>query len=118
MALLEEMAASLPRDLREVYWNDNRRRQLRASVTQTQLGEQPSGGFSVASINASENTGAISTWLSNPVDQRLAKILEINAELAADLRLDRLTDRIVDHAIRLSGAELGLVLLRNVDGSE
>ena len=32
LALLEEMAASLPRDLREVYWNDNRRRQLRAAV--------------------------------------------------------------------------------------
>jgi serine/threonine-protein kinase PknK len=117
LALLEEMAASLPRDLREVYWNDNRRRQLRAAVTQTQSAEHLSGGFSVASINASDNTGAISTWLSNPIDQRLAKILEINAELASDLRLDRLTDRIVEYAIRLSGAELGLVLLRNADGS-
>ncbi len=28
LALLEEMAASLPRDLREVYWNDHRRSRL------------------------------------------------------------------------------------------
>ena len=117
LALLEEIAASLPRDLREVYWSDSRRRQLRAAVAQTQMVESVATGFSVAAVNSSENSGSISTWLSNPVDQRLAKILEINAELATDLRLDRLTDRIIDHAIRLSGAELGLVLLRDADGN-
>ena len=30
---LEEIAARLPRDLREVYWNDPRRRAMRAEIT-------------------------------------------------------------------------------------
>ena len=35
LAVLEEIGARLPRDLREVYWNDPRRRALRASVQVT-----------------------------------------------------------------------------------
>jgi len=83
LSLLEAMAASLPRDLREVYWNDPRRRRLRAA---TQAGDAAAAGhLSPLSAPLSRDvTGSISTWLSNPIDQRLAKILEINAELAGD----------------------------------
>src|SRR5204863_1638666 len=35
LAVLEEIAARLPRDLREVFWNDPRRRRLRGSALQT-----------------------------------------------------------------------------------
>ena len=115
LALLETMASTLPRDLREVYWNDARRRQLRAAVSQVHLPDPTTNG-AAAPFSVSEMTGGISTWLSSPIDQRLAKILEINAELASDLRLDYLTDRIIEHAIRLSGAELGLILLRDANG--
>ncbi len=117
LALLEEMAASLPRDLREVYWNDHRRRLLRAAVAQPTSTQPVQELGPMFPVSTRESTGTISTWLSNPIDQRLAKILEINAELAGDLNLQRLTERIIDTAIRLSGAELGLVILREPDGS-
>ncbi len=113
LALLEEMASTLPRDLRDVYWNDTRRHQLRAAVAQAPNPDSVSGAVPFVTADA---TGGISTWLSSPIDQRLAKILEINAELASDLRLDYLTDRIIEHAIRLSGAALGLILLRDSEG--
>ncbi len=115
LALLEAMAASLPRDLREVYWNDARRRRLRAAAAQSSGIAEDLG--SLPQPISRDTTGPISTWLSNPIDQRLAKILEINAELAADLDLERLTERIIDTAIRLSGAEMGLVILRETNGS-
>ena len=37
LSVLEEIGARLPKDLREVYWNDPRRRQLRAAV-ESELG--------------------------------------------------------------------------------
>ena len=36
---------------------------------------------------------------STPLEQRLARILEVNAELAGELDLDRLTARVTDHAV-------------------
>jgi transcriptional regulator with GAF, ATPase, and Fis domain/serine/threonine protein kinase len=113
LALLEEMAATLPRDLREVYWSDTRRRHLRAAVAQTHM---PDVSGPVIPLVPSDVTGAISTWLSSPIDPRLAKILEINAELASDLRLETVADRIIEHAVRLSGAEIGLIVLHDGDG--
>jgi len=114
LALLEAMAASLPRDLREVYWNDPRRRALRAATARA---TEISHLGPMSPVQARDVTGPISTWLSTPIDQRLAKILEINAELAGDLNLESLTERIIDTAIRLSGAELGLVILRETGGN-
>lgn len=116
LELLEDMASSLPRDLREVYWSDARRRRLRAAVAQAATPDaSDTGGFSTG-YSVQERTSGVSTWLSSPLDQRLVRILEITAELASDLRLDHVTDKIIEHAIRLSGAELGLVVLRDVDG--
>jgi len=116
LALLEEMAATLPRDLREVYWNDNRRRLLRAAAGQPSAIDDSAKFGPMSPVLTRDTTGTVSTWLSNPTDQRLGKILEINAELAGELNLERLTARIIEYAIHLSGAELGLVILREPEG--
>ena len=52
-----------------------------------------------------------------PLEQNLARILEINSELVGVLDLDWLTARITDHAVDLLRAERGFVLLRQDDGS-
>ncbi len=130
LATLEGIGARLPRDLREVYWNDPRRRQLRASV-QMSLGNAatdqmpfdvrpPSDRLSAgqhAPTLASPGSPSISSMTSTPLEQRLARILEVNAELAGELDLGRLTARVTDHAVELLRAERGFVLLREDDGS-
>lgn len=91
VGFLEQVAERLPGDLREVFWNDSRRRTLRGRST------------------ASE-----STLLRSSADaDRFARILEINRELAGQYDLDRLLERVTDHAIVLLQAERGLVLLRD-----
>jgi len=95
LAMLEETAAQLPRDLREVFWNDPRRRGLRqvqpgaADVTMTSTG-LPAGART---------------------EDRLARILEITRELATEHDVPRLLLRVTDHAVALLGAERGFVLL-------
>jgi transcriptional regulator with GAF, ATPase, and Fis domain/predicted Ser/Thr protein kinase len=127
LSVLEEIGSELPRDLREVYWNDPRRSSLRAVAA---------SGTSV-SVDAARMTGLefgygtspkrdllgtetqardVSTMLSTPLEMRLAKILEINAELAGELSLERLTAKVTGHAMRLVRAERGLVLLRDESG--
>jgi transcriptional regulator with GAF, ATPase, and Fis domain len=108
LEMLEETAAKLPRDLREVYWDDPRRRALRQSLVST-----------VA-------TPSIPTWLgaggraagtsvslaSRPAQEdRLARILAITRELATEHDVPRLLQRVTDHAVALLGAERGLVVL-------
>jgi transcriptional regulator with GAF, ATPase, and Fis domain len=103
LEMLEETAAKLPRDLREVYWDDPRRRALRQSIVST-----------VA-------TAAMPTWLgqrtgttsiaSKPAEDRLARILAITRELASEHDVPRLLQRVTDHAVALLGAERGLVVL-------
>ncbi|HEY3234820.1 MAG TPA: sigma 54-interacting transcriptional regulator [Polyangiaceae bacterium] len=129
LAVLEDIGARLPRDLREVYWNDPRRRQLRSAV---------SGGVGMAATQYLPLLGPLSAQaLSSPLrsaatlaaggtsvsatsmppEQRLARILEINSELAGLLDLDHLTARITDFAVNLVRAERGFVLLTQPDGS-
>ncbi len=62
-------------------------------------------------------SSSISSMTATPLEQRLARILEINAELAGEVDLDRLAARITDHAVHLLRAERGFVLLRQPDGS-
>jgi transcriptional regulator with GAF, ATPase, and Fis domain len=109
---LEEIATRLPPDLREVYWNDPSRRRVRelsdplarpAQPLPHQLGRLP-------------RTGAISTMTVTPLEQRLARILEINAELAGTVDLPQLAGRIVDNAIALLKAERGYLLLVDARG--
>jgi len=113
LSVLEEIGAELPRDLREVYWNDPRRGAIRASIAEPQL-PPPShhlAGVGRADPRRAEANADVSTLLSTPLEMRLARILEINAELVGELDLDRLTGRITEHAMRLVRAERGLVLL-------
>ena len=101
LALLEEITERLPRDLREVYWNDPRRRALRSS-TLLEIASSPTVNFAALS--------------AQPSQDRLARVLEINREIAGEYDLQRLLERVTDHAIALLGAERGFVILRSGHG--
>ncbi|HMI90892.1 MAG TPA: sigma 54-interacting transcriptional regulator, partial [Polyangiales bacterium] len=121
LAILEDIATRLPRDLREVYWDDGRRRDLRASVHAvavpairevTQL-----SGSTAAGAPAIRSASLVSDSELTPLERRLARILQVNSELAGEHDLERLTARIVDHAVDLLRAERGFVLLLGADGA-
>jgi serine/threonine-protein kinase PknK len=127
LAVLEEIGARLPRDLREVYWNDPRRRALRSAVAR-ELGYASTAHLPVdaplspadrlaATVVAPVPSETISSnsAISTPLERRLARILEINSELVGMLDLDRLTARVTDHAVDLLRAERGFVLLLQDD---
>jgi transcriptional regulator with GAF, ATPase, and Fis domain len=100
LAALEETAAKLPRDLREVFWDDPRRRALRQAHTAT-----------VAAV-ARPMSGTTSIFTGPRLaEDRLARILEITRELASEHDVPRLLQRVTDHAVALLGAERGFVLL-------
>jgi transcriptional regulator with GAF, ATPase, and Fis domain/energy-coupling factor transporter ATP-binding protein EcfA2 len=92
LALLEDAAARLPADLQQVFWSDPERQEARALAGQS--GAAPSA----------------------PAEDRLARILEINRELAAVRELDALLERVLEHAAGLLGAERGCVLLVSESG--
>ncbi len=128
LAVLEEIGARLPRDLREVYWNDARRRSLRASVpspigvaaTEFQPFNQLRASAPLPTRTGSLHTGtsaSISQLSSTPLEQRLARILEVNSRLAGELDLVRLTERVTDYAVELARAEHGFVLLKQASGA-
>jgi len=119
LALLEDISARLPRDLREVYWNDPRRRELRALV-QRELAVAMTAHASTKltpRISAISQLSPISSHASTPLEQRLARILEVNAELVGELDLERLTARVTGYAVELTRAERGYVILREPDGT-
>ncbi len=108
LAMLEEVAAKLPRDLREVFWDDPRRRSLRSQVATTHSATQePRATRKTAHGPITAHTR--STHL--PDTDRLSRIFEITRDLARERDLTRLLDRVVDYAIALVGAERGFVLL-------
>ena len=127
LAVLEEIGARLPRDLREVYWNDARRRTLRASVPAAigvaatefmPLNALRSGVTQRTGSSLHSGTSAsISQLSSTPLEQRLARILEVNSRLAGELDLERLTERVTDYAVELARAEHGFVLLKQTSGA-
>jgi len=128
LAVLEEIGARLPRDLREVYWNDGRRRTLRASVPAAigvaateflplaSLKNAPLPARSNSSLHA-VTSASISQLSSTPLEQRLARILEVNSRLVGELDLERLTERVTDYAVELARAEHGFVLLKQASGA-
>lgn len=126
LGVLEEIGAELSRDLREVYWNDPRRAVLRAQIvagtSDGSYGESPlaqrnrSTALGRRDAHSDSQSRDVSTMLSTPLEMRLAKILEINAELAGELSLDKITEKVTGHAVRLVRAERGLVLLRDEGG--
>ena len=121
LAVLEEIAARLTRELREVYWDDPRRRAVRLAHTGTMTsasvasisidgGTSGHGGSSLASGRVFP-TGLSSTAVAATVEERLTRLLEINRELAREHNLERLLERVTDHAITLVNAERGFVIL-------
>ncbi|HEY3667284.1 MAG TPA: protein kinase, partial [Polyangiaceae bacterium] len=128
LAVLEEIGARLPRDLREVYWNDPRRRTLRASVPAA-IGVAATEFLPFNALRSgaqlpqrtSSTLHAISTSISQlsstPLEQRLSRILEVNSRLVGELDLARLTERVTDYAVELARAEHGFVLLKQSSGA-
>jgi transcriptional regulator with GAF, ATPase, and Fis domain len=127
LAVLENIGARLPRDLREVYWNEPRRRQLRAAVpaamgnANTELHGAPGPRVALSSTSRTVTTligtGGTISQLATPLEQKLARILDVNSDLAGELDLERLTARITGYAVELARAERGFVILREDDGS-
>ncbi len=129
LAVLEEIGARLPRDLREVYWNDARRRTLRASVPSavgvaateflpfSSLRTAPALPPRQSSTLLASSVASISQLSSTPLEQRLARILEVNSRLVGELDLARLTERVTDYAVELARAEHGFVLLKADSGA-
>jgi transcriptional regulator with GAF, ATPase, and Fis domain len=101
LALLEETAGRLPRDLREVFWDDPRRRELRVRASETET---------------SKSVHELSRSLPRPAEDKLARVLEITREIATEHDLGRLLAKVTDHAIALLGGERGFLLLVTPDG--
>ncbi|MEO7091706.1 MAG: protein kinase, partial [Polyangiales bacterium] len=124
-AILEEMAAKLPRDLREVFWDEPRRRMLRQANEATVLGPRATMAPPTMSgtVTASSTPSAIGVPVSGGgmtqfvrlAEDRLARILAVNRDLACEVDLERLLARVTDQAIDLLGADRGFVLLAEDD---
>jgi len=140
LAMLEETASKLPRDLREVFWNDPRRRSLREAHTATMpavsstsppwpgsssslaraLGTQHPAGYESRHGSPTITTarsGITSMGAPLPAEDRLARIFEITRDLAREHDLVRLLQRVTDHAVALLGAERGLIVLVSDEGN-
>ncbi|HEX3772435.1 MAG TPA: sigma 54-interacting transcriptional regulator [Polyangiaceae bacterium] len=104
LAMLEETASKLPRDLREVFWDDPRRRALRQAHAATMAVVAPPGFAGITS-------GSVHAPLRGATEDRLARVLELTRELATEHDVPRLLQRVTDHAVALLGAERGFVLL-------
>ncbi|HZF47991.1 MAG TPA: sigma 54-interacting transcriptional regulator [Polyangiaceae bacterium] len=98
LLVLEEIASRLPRDLREVYWNDPRRKAVRSS-------------------GLLDRMGGPTVTIGIPSEDRLARVLEINRAIAGEVDLPRLLEKVTDHAIALLRAERGFVILRSGYGA-
>ncbi len=109
LGMLEETASKLPRDLREVFWDEPRRAALRSATNVT-----------VESLRVPKlDTPTLSSLssLARPAEDKLARVLEIVRELATEHDLKRLLAKVTDHAVALLGGERGFVLLSNEDGT-
>jgi serine/threonine-protein kinase PknK len=111
LEVLEELAQPLPLDLREVYWNEPKRRVLRQAPEPTVL-PRSSPHFDISDIDAPTHFGGVVR------EDRLSRVLEINRALAGEHDIDRLLEKVTDHAIALLFAERGFVLLRSRSGDD
>ncbi|NUO49007.1 MAG: tetratricopeptide repeat protein, partial [Polyangiaceae bacterium] len=106
LGVLEEIAARLPRDLREVFWDDPNRRSLREGEHDRHV--------TLASPHSSVHAAAPGVTQQARISQdRLARVLEVNRELAGTYELRRVLERLTDHAIALLSAERGFVILKS-----
>lgn len=114
--ILEEIGARLPQDLREVYWSDQRRRSIRSAVARSSresIAPQSSRELTTTGpgYTALSGVDAVSRMTLTPLERRLARVLAINSDLAAEVDLERLATKIVAHACELLAAERGYLLL-------
>jgi transcriptional regulator with GAF, ATPase, and Fis domain/tetratricopeptide (TPR) repeat protein/predicted Ser/Thr protein kinase len=121
LASLEDIGARLPRDLREVYWNDRRRRHLRSLVNRdigvAATAHVPATQLPLMPLAPRRDLSPISSLTTTPFEKRLARILEVNSVLVGELDFERLTAYVTDYAVELSRAERGYVILQERDGS-
>ncbi len=118
VGILEEIAAKLPRDLREVFWNDRERKAVReASNPSEGFGSAPTGLRAFASERSLHRRVSTTFSAVLPAEERLRLIMELTRELASELDLSRLLIRVTDHAITLLGGERGIVAIQQEDGS-
>ncbi len=110
LGVLEEIAERLPRDLREVFWNDPRRKDVRAASMRDLVTAATVHGPAAALPTAIHRRPAAASPMG---DDRLARVLEINRAIAGELDLARLLEKVTDHAIALLRAERGFVILRS-----
>ncbi|MFO0660087.1 MAG: sigma 54-interacting transcriptional regulator [Polyangiaceae bacterium] len=113
--VLEEIASRLPRDLREVYWNDPRRASIRAVVHGDSAHGTSAGAPHGRRVSALTR-GPATVTMPLPADDRLARILEINRELSAVHEQGQVLERVIEHAAALLQAERGYVLLASETG--
>jgi serine/threonine-protein kinase PknK len=96
--VIEAVALGLPRDAREAFRADPRRREALE--------------FAAARDQSSPGTRTVlGAQTTAYADRRFERLLEIIKRLAREHDLDRLLERITDAAVELSGAERGFVLL-------
>lgn len=108
LLVFEEISAKLPRDLREVFWDEPARRRLRDAADSTL---SVHGG--AQSVHVGPRPAVTSHEVRSLREDRLSRILDINREIAGTYDLSQLLDRVTDHAIHLLSAERGFVLLRS-----
>ncbi|HEY4016516.1 MAG TPA: sigma 54-interacting transcriptional regulator [Polyangiaceae bacterium] len=108
VAMLEETAAKLPRDLREVFWDDPRRRALRQAHATTVVAPVFGSAVTAPSVRFAPQSTASQHAAT---EDRLGRVLEVTRELASEHDVPRLLQRVTDHAVDLLGAERGFVLL-------
>jgi len=108
LGILEEIASKLPRDLREVFWDDPRRHALRQAHFATSP-QPPPRSVAVPSVRGT-------TTLLGRSDAKLGHILEVMRELASEHDLPRLLSKVTGHAVSLLGAERGFIVLEGDSG--
>ena len=107
LKVLEEVAAELPRDLREVYWSDSRRRALRSAPRTSIRPLMVTGHDPMGDPDASTQIGTTMRG------DRLWRVLEVTREIAGEHNVDKLLELVTDDAIALVRAERGFVLMRS-----
>jgi len=103
--VLEEIALRIPREHREAFWHDPRRRAARERAHTAEEGSHR--------VPSTTGSGELAALLG---DARAERLLDIIKRLASEHDLDRLLQRITESAVDLSGAERGFVLLVDQKG--
>jgi transcriptional regulator with GAF, ATPase, and Fis domain/predicted Ser/Thr protein kinase len=101
--VLEDIALRIPREHRDAFWHDPRRRAARERAM----------AFEERAHEAPPSSGDLATLMG---DARAERLLDIIKRLAGEHDLDRLLQRITESAVDLSGAERGYVLLVDKNG--